>query len=292
MGALAAVCDTPMAGPVAMKALGFEPTSREDHTDVFVMNLPAYTSIYLGAEGQLGGEAADRVAGFWRAIGITPDADPDHLASLLTLYAHLGAAGDEAGLKTATRQAITRRRHALLWEHLWPWVPTYTLAVESLGHGGFTAWAGLLRRALGADLPDAARSVGEKPPFALREGPPAISSPDSPAALLDAIVAPVRCGFILTRPRLAAAAAAIGVGLRLGERRFALKAMLEQNPTATLTWLAEEAEHWVGMHHHATDPTSRWWAGRAAYTALALRGLLASDEGPCGTRLPAVPPRR
>jgi hypothetical protein len=221
ISALAATCDTASAGSAARHALGLGAMPGEDHTLVFVMNLPPHASIYLGPEGQLGGEAADRVAGFWRAIGIAPEADPDHLASLLALYAHLGAASDEPGLRPATRQAIIRRRQALLWEHLWPWVPAYTSAVESLG-------------------------------------------------------------FILSRQRLAAAAATVGVGYRLGERRFALKAMLEQDPTATLTCLAEEADHWAGLHNNGMTDTSRWWAARAAYSAESLREVVrtAGDQAP------------
>jgi TorA maturation chaperone TorD len=278
--ALAAACDTPSAGSTARQALGLGPMPAEDHTRVFVMNLPPHASIYLGPEGQLGGEAADRVAGFWRAIGIAPDADPDHLASLLALYAHLGAAGDEPGLRPSTAQAVIGRRDALLWEHLWPWVPAYTSAVGSLGLDAFTSWAQLLRRTLASDVPGAARLLGEHSPLALRDAPPPIRTPDSPAALLDAMVAPIRCGFILTRQRLVAAAAAIGVGYRLGERRFALKAMLEQDVTATLAWVAEEADLWAGFHSEATDTTSRWWAGRAASTARTLRELVHdADDG-------------
>ena len=271
INALAAACDTSSAGSAAGPALGLAPMSREDHTHVFVLNLPPHASIYLGPEGQLGGEAADRVAGFWRAIGVTAEADPDHLASLLALYARLGVAADEAGLRRATRQAITRRRHALLWQHLWPWIPAYTAAVESLGLEDFTAWAQLLRRALAADIPDAAGAVGENAPVALRDSPPPLHPPDSQGALLDAVVAPIRCGFILTRQRMGSAAATIGVGYRLGERRFALKAMLEQDPASTLAWLAEEADQWAGLHNNGTDATSRWWAGRAAYSARSLR---------------------
>ena len=208
------------------------------------------------------------------------------------LYASFGAASDEPGLQPATRQAITHRRHALLWEHLWPWVPAYTSAVESLGLDGFTVWARLLRRALAADIAHAG-TVDEKPALALRDAPPPLHTPDSPPALLDAIVAPIRCGFIVTRHRLAVAADTIGVGYRLGERRFALKAMLEQDPAATLAWLADEANHWVGIHNNRTDTTSRWWAARAACSARSLRDLVRTAEtAPPEDRMPPSPPRR
>src|SRR6266536_3343848 len=63
-----------------------------DHTELFGFQLVPYASVYLGAEGMLGGEAADRVAGFWRALRLTPPPEPDHLAALLGLYATIGEA--------------------------------------------------------------------------------------------------------------------------------------------------------------------------------------------------------
>ncbi|HSM05886.1 MAG TPA: molecular chaperone TorD family protein, partial [Longimicrobiales bacterium] len=60
-----------------------------EFTDVFVMNLYPYASVHLGEEGMLGGEARDRVAGFWQALGIRPPREPDHLGSLIGLLAEL-----------------------------------------------------------------------------------------------------------------------------------------------------------------------------------------------------------
>ncbi len=39
-----------------------------DHTELFGFQLVPYASVYLGAEGMLGGEAADRVAGGSRSV--------------------------------------------------------------------------------------------------------------------------------------------------------------------------------------------------------------------------------
>ena len=101
---------------------------------MFVLNCPPYASVYLGAEGGLGGEVADRAAGFWRAIGVPPPAEPDHLTALLSLYARLGeapVAGDGAAcLAPATAGALARARQALFWEHLWPWLPGFLDAVR------------------------------------------------------------------------------------------------------------------------------------------------------------------
>jgi hypothetical protein len=93
------------------------------------------------------------------------------------------------------------------------------------------------------------------------------------ADLTAVLTSPIRSGFILTRSRLAAGAAQIGVGHRIGERSFALRAMLEQDPAATLGWLSREAGRSARRHAARHDPASQWWAARAAGTALLLQSL-------------------
>ena len=96
--ALGAVADSPVAARAVAGPLGLAPVGEAEHTEVFVLNCPPYASVYLGPDGALGGEGADRAAGFWRALAITPPAEPDHLSALLALYARLGeAAADTAG---------------------------------------------------------------------------------------------------------------------------------------------------------------------------------------------------
>ena len=146
--ALGAVAGDPADTTAACGALGLPAPGDAEHTEVFLLNCPPYAAIYLGADGALGGDAADRVAGFWRAIGVGPPAEPDHLTALLSLYASLGEAC--SGARTdAVRDALTRTRHALFWEHLWPWLPAYLAAVEAFPALG--AWAALTRRAVLAE---------------------------------------------------------------------------------------------------------------------------------------------
>ena len=60
-------------------ALGFsEAPAASDFGDVFLFQLYPYASVHVGAEGMMGGDARQRVAGFWRALGRTPPAEPDH----------------------------------------------------------------------------------------------------------------------------------------------------------------------------------------------------------------------
>jgi TorA maturation chaperone TorD len=266
--ALGAVADSPAAARAVAGPLGLDQAGDAEHTEVFVLNCPPYASVYLGPDGALGGEGADRVAGFWRAIAVSPPAEPDHLAALLALYASLGEAADQAR-RPATAEALTRSRHTLFAEHLWPWLPAYFDAVTDLSAPSLAGWAGLGRRAVAAEY--AAQPAGPRLPLALRAAPD--DDWDGLAGLVDALTTPIRSGLILTRRRLAAGAGEAGLGHRIGERRYTLRAMLGQDPHATLAWAAAEAERWQQRHARraAGDQIARWWAARAARTATRLR---------------------
>jgi TorA maturation chaperone TorD len=283
--ALGAVADSPDAARAVTPALGLLPLTDADHTDAFVLNAPPYAAIYLGPDGALGGEGADRVAGFWRALALTPPSEPDHLSALLGLYASLGEAAEDSSRET-TAAALTRSQTALLAEHLWPWLPAYLDAITDLPLAPLTAWAGLTSQALTAELTRHTASPAKHPlPLALREAPAPITAEGNVRGLVDALTTPVISGIILTRHTVALGAGQAQVGHRIGERRFTLRAMLEQDPSATLGWLAQEARRWQARHTtRATsldpiahpdsaahpDPTSEWWADRAAHTGALL----------------------
>lgn len=235
-----------------------------EHSETFLFQLYPYASVYTGAEGMLGGEAADRVAGFWRAIGAVPPAEPDHLVALLGLYAGLTGA-EEQEADEARHRMWREARRALLWEHLLSWLPIYLDKVGDIGGRFYREWAALVRTALAAELgelgplerlPLHLRSVGGFPPA------------ESPAReLLPAILAPARSGMVLTRADIARGAATIGVGLRMGERRFVLEAMFGQDARGTLEWLAGEAAGWEARHLDRVDVhgvIARHWTERAA----------------------------
>lgn len=275
--ALGAVAGHPADAQAACGALGLPAPGNAEHTEVFVLNCPPYAAVYLSEGGALGGDAADRVAGFWRAIGVAPPAEPDHLTALLSLYASLGEAAAQAAVP-ATGEALTRARHALFLEHLWSWVPAYLEAVAALGAAApaLAAWAALAGRALAAER---AGHPGGQLPLALRDAPAPLSPDCAPRDLSTALTAPVRSGLLLTRRRLAAGAAEVGAGHRIGERRFALDAMITQAPAGTLRWLADEAAAWAGRHAARAgqgagpgrDAVQDWWAGRARHTETVLR---------------------
>ena len=264
-----------------LTSLGLPAPTAAEHTGVFVLSAPPHAAIYLGEAGQLGGEALDRVAGFWRAIGLRPPPDADHLGALLMLYAELADAQAAAHRET-TRDRLRHAREALLFEHLWSWAPGYLTAVTRLGVPSLAAWARLTGSALGAEARRAAPPAAL--PLALRTAPAPVSfAPVSSARvssaergqLLEALLAPVRSGVLLTSADLRAAAAAAGLGYRVGERRYALRALLDQDAAATVAWLGGHASQWAARHA-AQQPVAgpdprRWWARRAARTARTLR---------------------
>lgn len=252
-------------------------------TDTFVLQLYPYASVYLGAEGMLGGVARDRVAGFFRTLGATPPNEPDHLAVLL------GAAADlserEAMAVDGDAAAAWRRsRTALLWEHVLSWVPPYADRVIALA-GPYAPWARLLLDALRHE----AAVVGPAPslPLHLRVAPklddPRAGAVDHAAAqFLASLLAPVRTGVILTRTDLVRAARDLGLGARVGERRYVLSALLSQAPHDVLRWLADEADRRASAHaaHRWTAAVADFWSDRAAATAALLRELCADADAP------------
>lgn len=144
--ALAALVEAPGSGHARIgRVLGLpgEPDPAA-FTELFVLQLYPYASVHVGAEGMLGGEARDRVAGFWRALGRKPPAEPDHLAVLLALYATL--AERESAERDPTRRPLWRNgRHALLWEHLVSWLLPYLDRVAELAPPFYRAWGELLQ---------------------------------------------------------------------------------------------------------------------------------------------------
>lgn len=242
------------------------------YTDLFAFQLYPYASVYLGGEGMLGGEARDRIAGFWRAIGEVPPTEPDHLAVLLALYARLCELAAGAGQLTA-RAAWSRARAALLWEHLLSWLPVFLAKLDDVAPEPYRGWGRVVARAL-----DAEAEVTDTPPMLsqhLRDAPPYRPGRER-HELLDQLLAPVRSGMILTRTDLARGAHELGVGLRAGERRYVLGAFLDQDAEGTLAWLAMEAER-AARQHTETIPyegVSRFWASRAHETETSLRALI------------------
>ena len=245
--------------------LGAQPGA-DEYTELFVFQLYPYGSVYLGREGMLGGEARDRVGGFWRALGQAPPAEPDHLAVMLALYARLCELEEEEGAKWRVA------RKALLWEHVLSWLPCYLTKLAEIAPPFYHEWGEVLMKAVLAEIETAGRQ--EALPLHLREAAP-LDDPreDEGADLWQSLLAPARSGMILTRADLRRAAQELGCGLRMGERKFVLKSLAAQDPVGTFDWLIEEAKLWEKRHSEfepALGAVASFWIQQAK----AARGLL------------------
>lgn len=280
--ALAALAEPPERRGVEQlaAALGLgELPAPSEHTEVFVFQLAPYASVYLGAEGMLGGEARDRVAGFWRALGETPPAEADHLTLMLALYARLAEfEADEAD--EARRAGWRRARKAFLWEHLLCWLPVYLDKLDALAPPFYRRWGELLRETLNEE----SKALGSQDELALhlREAPALEVGEHKAEDFLQALLAPARSGIVVTRADLARAARTLGLSLRAGERKFILKALLEQDAAAVFGWLADEASAWSRLHRArraAHGQVAAWWEQRATNAASVLRELRTEVSG-------------
>ncbi|GAC1539041.1 MAG: hypothetical protein NVS3B12_24860 [Acidimicrobiales bacterium] len=280
--ALGVLAEPPGPGhPAICDSLGIPTPSRADYADLFLFQLYPYASVYLGPEGKLGGVAADRTAGFFRALGIVPPAELDHLAVLLGVYATL-CERERDEHDDDRRRAWGHAREALLVEHLVSWVPAWLARVNDIGGPAYREWAQLLDELLRTETARSPRA-GTMLSAHLVEAPHLPDPRHSPAAeFVDGLLAPVRCGLILTTSDLARAAEDLGAGRRVGERRFVIRALFDQDPATVLAWLssaaagasADWADHWYG----ATRP-GRWWRARSLGSSEMLASL-ATDAAP------------
>jgi TorA maturation chaperone TorD len=255
---------TDAMGSVA-SAIGIDVPSAADYTDLFVHQLVPYASVYLGPEGGIGGTARDTIAGFWRAVGLTPPAEPDHLSSLLGLWASLAERpGDDAG--GALRDHAVG---ALVWEHLVPWLPPYLARVAEVGARPYAAWADILGSLVGAT--SASTGLTRLPHHLAVDPAPPTAADD----VVPYVLAPARSGLVLTRSDIARAAAESGLGMRIGERAYALSAMIDQDADAVFRWMADEASRQAEGLAGAVGPEvvlDRWQARLATTRAFLVEG--------------------
>lgn len=265
--ALAVLAEPPTpASDAVTDALGLAHADAAAFTDVFVFRLYPYASVYLGPEGMLGGEARDRVAGFFRVVGGDVPAEPDHLSVLLGAYADL-VEKDQAEVHSPWHRA----RSTLLWEHLLSWLPPYLDAIAGLGAEPYRSWSSMLLEVLEHEA-----AITEPPPqlpLHLRAAP-VLQDPRSEGAdaFTAGLLTPVRCGMIVTATTLSAAARELGLGLRVAERRYVLRNLFNQDTAATLGWLAEHARRSsaAAARHGWTGEVAQFWRERSAATAVLL----------------------
>lgn len=281
--ALAALAEPPHSTQAqVLAALCLQGTpDAASYTDLFTLQLYPYASVYVGPEGMLGGEARDRVAGFWRALQLVPPPEPDHLCVLLAFYANLAEAVHREE-DSARRAMCARARRAFLWEHLLSWLFVYLAKLESIASPFYREWGKLL----GDTLHNEAAATEDSDqlrldlPLHLRAAQP-LADPrlEGADAFLSGLLTPARSGIILVRDDLARSALELHLGLRHGERPFVIKALLAQDRGATLSWLEREADSWTRRHaamQFVPTIIRTFWRARAESTRVLLTALIDS----------------
>lgn len=267
---LATFVEPPGAETARLAELLELPESPADwqYAEVFLQQLVPYASVYLGEEGQIGGEARDRIAGFWRALGETPPVEPDHLAVLLSLQAQLAEHAGAAEPGSRERAAWQQARAALLWEHLLSWLPHYLDKLRTVAPPAYRAWADLLLEALAAEAAEVRLPAAL--PAHLRDAAALPAPAQGAEEFLQAVLAPVRAGFLVTRMDLADIAARLGLGLRAGERAYTLRALMAQDAAAVLAALGELAAATARRDGELPPVIDAFWRQRAAASAALL----------------------
>lgn len=240
--------------------------SRAEYTDLFVVQLYPYASVYLSGDGQVGGHVQEQIAGLWRVLKQPVPRDPDHIATLLSTYHQIVARSKQAP-ETYVQDLTRQIRHAFLWEHLASWLLPFTARVKELGSPVYRAWAHLLLDALEAE----AAQVGPPGtlPLHLRNTAP-LHAESGFDGLVDGMFSPVRSGVILARADLARCARDLGLATRVADRRYTLKTLLTQDSVRVAAWLAVEARRQANLMTAA--PTAfgaiaQHWEQRALATA-------------------------
>lgn len=247
-----------------------------EHTELFDLQCYPYASVHLGDEGQLGGEARDRIAGFLRALDVVPPPEPDHLAVLLDAYASLMELDEDGSARAG------HARRVLLHEHLASWVGRHLERVVELAPPSLAAWAEVAITVLADEAARIGHAEVLAPALVEATALPDPREEGAAKGFLAALLAPARSGLVIARADLSRAAGELGVGARIGERAYALRAMLAQDGSAVLHWLAGEAgrqAEGLGATTAIAGPVvTAWWRERLTTTTALLEELAAEGS--------------
>ena len=172
-----------------------------------------------------------------------------------------------AGRAELAEPLIEHSQRVLVWEHLASWLVAYHLRLAEIGGEPYRSWSKLVQAAV-------EQGLAEGTPGGLPSHLAIDQSPPGPEDLVDYLLAPVRSGLVLTRADLSRAAVDLGLGMRMGERSFALQSLLNQDRGAVLGWMAGEASRQIRRLRSSFAPQRLrgWWVDRARSSASLLEG--------------------
>ena len=246
--------------------------NRRDYTNLFVIQLFPFASIYLSPSGLAGGAVRDRIAEYWNILGWPAPNEPDHAASLLKSYGalHPGYRGEY--ISTSVSQQC---RPVFFWDAIASWMPLYLLRTRELSSAVYKTWSDVTADVIEAEA--ALLGPPEVLPLYLRSAPlpPSITRPTE---FIDALFAPVVSGVILARADLGRCAVANNLPLRLADRRYTLKLLLTENTAGVCAWLYDEVQRQaenIAMLPDVLAPVRAHWHERAVAFATSIADFAA-----------------
>jgi hypothetical protein len=194
---------------------------------------------------------------------------------MLALYAQLLEL-ERGEVEGARRESWQRARRTYLWEHLLSWLPAYLSKLTEIASPFYVHWGEILLDA----LLEEAKATGAQTQLSLhlRDVASGLVDPreGEPGEFLQTLLSPARSGMIIVRSDLTRAARTLGLGLRIGERKYVFESLLAQDARGVLDWLAREALGWVERHQlrrGALAEVALAWEARAFASAQLLLEL-------------------
>jgi len=236
-----------------------EDEAAADHYALFSLEVFPYASVFLGAEGRLGGSTTHVVQQHYAQTGFQAIFDresADHLAHELALLAFLSGAETEAleAGKRSEAERMRRRMQAFMDGHLLWWLPAFVQAVQQQAYpfyaalGGFTLEVVLDHRAaLGEGGCFSESLVLEEPPDLLEKEKTGLKD------IAAYLTTPTWSGFFLSRSDITRLGRGErlphGFGSRVQTLTNLLRAAVEfDRMDALLGALSEQLDTWASFY--------------------------------------------
>jgi TorA maturation chaperone TorD len=246
-------------------------------TDLFLLNVYPYGTVFSDASAELNGELAQKTAGLFRDRGYAPPelsttGAPDHLGLCLGFLDYCGKNGfSEPAFRGWLRN----------------WIPVCCAAVERepWGHPFYRALAReTAQRLLAEPAADSRPGAFVADGHAFERSEPGPEEELGLRELLQFFLAPARCGFFLSRARLGEIARGAGLCVPFGSRFDVARALFAAagesgRVPAVLSALEEEIAGWRNGYERLAAEHSLWeeakgrWTDRLAGARRRLEGM-------------------
>ena len=251
------------------------------YTDLFLLNVYPYGTIYTDFDGELNAPAAQQIADLFEAHNYHPSelnlvGAADHVGLCLGFLLHLASTDTE--YFGSTRRLVSE------------WIPICCLAVERepSAHPFYRALARLTRDTL-LKQNEAPLRVAPNDPFAISD----LLSADEVRLrdLVNFFLAPARCGMFLSRSRLGQMAKQLGRRLPFGSRFEVAESLFASAGEAEtldqlISMLKDEVGVWASEYQSWAETYPTWkpfgveWLNRttnATRTLEGMREMMATD---------------